>query len=144
MDAQEYIYVAIVFDKMFVCELNLSWEWMHRWHPEYPAHVSELECFPWVRTRVTRLRIQKIRCNHSATWANPYLRRPYRRLRCVASIRKFTQRTKLIFRSFTRVLTKTGRADFSRLFVIPGIFVGQRRMAILCRPELDYSFRCFV
>ena len=52
---------------MFVCELNLSWEWMHRkniymlclirclvlswewmhkWHPEYPGHVSEFECLP--------------------------------------------------------------------------------------------------
>ena len=42
----QLIKIYVVFDKMFVCELNLSWEWMHRWHPEYPAHVSEFEWFP--------------------------------------------------------------------------------------------------
>ena len=26
--------------------LFLSWEWMHKWHPVYPAHVAELEFFP--------------------------------------------------------------------------------------------------
>ena len=72
-----------VFDKMFVCELNLSWEWMHRWHPEYPAHVSELECFPWVRTRITRL--QKIGCNHSTTWVDPYSDVSYHLLRSVVT-----------------------------------------------------------
>ena len=37
--------------------LVLSWEWMHKWHPVYPARVAELECFPWFQTRprVTRL-----------------------------------------------------------------------------------------
>ena len=24
--------------------LFLSWDWMYKWHPEHPAHVSEFEC----------------------------------------------------------------------------------------------------
>ena len=59
---------------------------MHRWHPDYPAHVPEPGCFPWVRTRATRL--QKEGSNHPATWADPYLRSSYQRLRLVATIRR--------------------------------------------------------
>ena len=59
---------------------------MHKWHPEYPAHVSEFECLSLVRTRVTRL--QKKGSNHSTTWADPYFSLSYQRLRCVATIRR--------------------------------------------------------
>ena len=33
----------LLFENML---LFLSWEWMYNWHPEYPAHVAEPECFP--------------------------------------------------------------------------------------------------
>ena len=41
------------------------------------------------------------------SWADPYFTLSYQRLRFVATIRNCTRRTKLIFRNFTRVLTKT-------------------------------------
>ena len=53
---------------MLLCEmlLLLRWEWMHRWHPAYPAAVSELECFTWDRTWVARF--PKTESSHLATW----------------------------------------------------------------------------
>ena len=77
--------------------LFLSWEWMHRWHPVYPAHVSELECFPWVRTRVTRLQKKGLTTWRHGHWADRYSGLSYQGLRRVATIRT----------TYVRVLTKT-------------------------------------
>ena len=54
-------------------------------------------------------KVKKKGSNHSTTWADPCWcsNSSYQRLRCVATIRNFTRRTKLIFRKCTRVLTKT-------------------------------------
>ena len=135
----EWMYSKTNHRLLFENMLFLSWELMYNWHPEYPAHVSE--CFPWVRTRVTRL--QKTGSNHwvltTMSWGplgDPYSSLTYQRLRRFVTIRNFTSRISVAELYTCTDQNPDGPKRDKKTDRHTRIFVGQRRMAILCRPEL--------
>ena len=95
--------------------LFLSCDSLHRWHPECPAHVPDLACPPWVRTRGHKKDGPTTRRHH------PGMDRSVQErvvsmfnnfcdyLDCIAS-RQLNTRTVLQTASCTRRLTKKTRA----------------------------------
>ena len=74
--------------------------------------------------------------NHLTTWGDPHSSLPYQRLRRFVTIRNFTSRISVSEPYTCTDQNPDGPKRDEKTDRHTRIFVGQRRMVILCRPEL--------